>query len=155
MSRQQRQSVTQRPWRLRKRVLPQHTDHAGVVWHGVYVAWLEEARVEALSAAGLSYAVMAGEGIEMPVVSLRIDYRQALKHGDEVVLESYCEARRGVRWPWTTRFLLGDAVMAEAIVELVMLRPTEEGGVVLRRVPPEVQAVISCLQEGERDRPLT
>ena len=43
--------------------LPQHTDHAGVMWHGVYVAWLEEARVEALSAAGLSYAVMAGEGL--------------------------------------------------------------------------------------------
>ena len=109
MSRQQRQSVTPRPWLLRKRVLPQHTDHAGVMWHGAYVAWLEEARVEALSAAGLSYSVMSGEGVEMPVVSLRIDYRQALKHGDEVVLESYCEARRGVRWPWTTRFLLGHA----------------------------------------------
>lgn len=63
MSRQQRQSVTTRPWRLRKRVLPQHTDHAGVMWHGAYVAWLEEARVEALCAAGLSYAVMADEGI--------------------------------------------------------------------------------------------
>ena len=36
MSRQQRQSVTTRPWRLRKRVLPQHTDHAGVMWHGAY-----------------------------------------------------------------------------------------------------------------------
>ena len=63
MSRQQRQSVTPRTWRLRKRVLPQHTDHAGVMWHGAYVAWLEEARVEALSAAGLSYSVMSGEGI--------------------------------------------------------------------------------------------
>ena len=153
MSRQQRQSVTPRPWRLRKRVLPQHTDHAGVMWHGAYVAWLEEARVEALSAAGLSYSVMSGEGIEMPVVSLRINYRQALKHGDEVVLESHCEARRGVRWPWTTRFLLGDAVMAEAFVELVMLRRGEASGVVLRRVPPEVQAVITCLQGGDRERP--
>ena len=38
------------PWRLCKRVLPQHTDHAGVMWHGAYVAWLEEARVEALNA---------------------------------------------------------------------------------------------------------
>ena len=153
MSRQERQSVTRRPWRLHKRVLPQHTDHAGVMWHGVYVAWLEEARVEALSAAGLSYAVMVGEGLEMPVVSLRIDYRQALRHGDEVVLESSCEARRGVRWPWTTRFLLGEAVMAEAIVELVMLRRAEEGGIVLRRAPQEVQAVITCLQEGELEQP--
>ena len=44
-------------------------------WHGVYVARLEEVRVEASRRP--SYAVMAGEGIEMPVVSLRIDYRKA------------------------------------------------------------------------------
>jgi len=153
MSRQQRQSVTPRPWCLRKRVLPQHTDYAGVMWHGAYVGWLEEARVEALMAAGLSYAVMASEGLEMPVVSLRIDYRQALRHGDEVVLESRCEAKRGVRWPWATRFLVGDEVMAEAVVELVMLRRAEKGGAVLRRVPPEMQTVFACLQEGERKAP--
>ena len=153
MSRQQRQSVTPRPWCLHKRVLPQHTDHAGVMWHGAYVAWLEEARVEALMAAGLSYAVMASEGLEMPVVSLRIDYRQALRHGDEVVLESRCEAKRGVRWPWATRFLVGDEVMAEAVVELVMLRRAEKGGAVLRRVPREMQTVFACLQEGERKAP--
>ena len=27
---------------LTKRVLPQHTDYAGVMWHGAYVQWLEE-----------------------------------------------------------------------------------------------------------------
>ena len=40
----------ERAWCCSKRVLPQHTDHAGVLWHGAYVAWLEEARVEALDA---------------------------------------------------------------------------------------------------------
>ena len=145
--------LTHNPWICCKQVLPQHTDHAGVLWHGSYVAWLEEARVEALMAAGLSYAVMASEGLEMPVVSLRIDYRQALRHGDEVVLESRCEAKRGVRWPWATRFLVGDEVMAEAVVELVMLRRAEKGGAVLRRVPPEMQTVFACLQEGERKAP--
>ena len=55
-------SVTPQPWRLCKRVLPQHTDHAGVMWHGAYVAWLEEARVEALAAAGLSYSAMTAHG---------------------------------------------------------------------------------------------
>ena len=37
------ESVTASPFRLVKRVLPQHTDHGGVMWHGGYVAWLEEA----------------------------------------------------------------------------------------------------------------
>ena len=27
------------PWKLSKLVLPQHTDHAGVMWHGTYVNW--------------------------------------------------------------------------------------------------------------------
>ncbi|NEO28658.1 MAG: acyl-CoA thioesterase, partial [Kamptonema sp. SIO4C4] len=27
---------------------PHHTDYAGVVWHGSYISWLEEARVECL-----------------------------------------------------------------------------------------------------------
>ena len=43
-----------RGWLLQRRVLPQHTDHAGVMWHGAYLAWLEEARVEALAAVGLA-----------------------------------------------------------------------------------------------------
>ena len=52
------------PWRLIRRVLPQHTDHAGVMWHGAYLSWLEEAHVEALSAAGLAYADLSAEGLE-------------------------------------------------------------------------------------------
>ncbi|MCZ0899091.1 acyl-CoA thioesterase, partial [Microcoleus sp. HI-ES] len=27
------------------RVYPHHTDYSGVVWHGTYLAWREEARV--------------------------------------------------------------------------------------------------------------
>ena len=51
-------SVTPTPWRLKKRVLPQHTDHAGVMWHGAYVAWLEEARVEALVAVSYTHLTL-------------------------------------------------------------------------------------------------
>ena len=43
--------------------------------------------------------------------------------------------------------------MAEAVVELVMLRRSEEGGVVLRRVPLEVQAVIDRLLGGGHEEP--
>ena len=79
-------------------------------------AWLEEARVEALSAAGLSYAAMTAMGVEMPVVSLRIDYRKALKHGDEVCVESYCRGEAWCALALDLPLCLGDAVMAEASV---------------------------------------
>ena len=137
-------SVTTRPWRLEKRVLPQHTDHAGVMWHGAYVAWLEEARVEALALAGLDYAVMAQAGLEMPVVSLQVNYRRALRHGDVVALESHCFPQRGVRWPWRCQFLLGQQLMAEAEVNLVLLAQ----GRVTRRPPAELAVAMRTLQRG-------
>ena len=80
---------------LTKRVLPQHTDYAGVMWHGAYVQWLEEARVEALQASGLGYAAMTAMGVDMPVVSLHLDYRHPLRHGDEVCIESRCPGSAG------------------------------------------------------------
>ena len=137
-------SVTPTPWRLKKRVLPQHTDHAGVMWHGAYVAWLEEARVEALVAAGLTYAEMTTLGVEMPVVSLNINYRHALCHGDMVVLESISSLPVGVRWPWHCQMLCNGQLMADASVELVMVT----AGRVLRRPPAHLQALMNRLRQG-------
>ena len=138
-------SVNTLPWCLSKRVLPQHTDHAGVVWHGTYLAWLEEARVEALAAAGMDYAEMARQGIEMPVVSLKIDYRRSLRHGDVAVLQSICGPRDGVRWPWHTRMLRGEELIAESQVDLVML---SGGSRLIRRPPLELAALMDRLQRG-------
>ena len=144
-----RESVTPNPWRLSKRVLPQHTDHAGVVWHGTYVAWLEEARVEALAMAGASYGEIAARGLEMPVVSLQIEYRRSLHHGDIVHLDSVCGPQRGVRWPWTTRVFRKQEMVAEAVVELVMLAAE---GRILRRAPEELVPVMQCLTLGPQNR---
>ena len=127
-------------------MLPQHTDHAGVMWHGAYVAWLEEARVEALAAAGLSYSAMAGMGLEMPVVSMTVAYRRSIRHGDQIVLESQCGSQSGVRWSWRSRFELDGQVMAEARVELVILG----NGRLLRQPPDVICPALAALQEGPK-----
>ena len=143
------ETVTTHPWRLQRRVLPQHTDHGGVMWHGAYVAWLEEARVEAIASAGMSYAQLSEEGYEMPVVSLCIHYRQALEHGDLVVVESMALPRRGVRWPWKSRFCRPDgSCMAEAEVELVILQVADGRRRVLRQPPVAVAGVMEALLRG-------
>ena len=139
------------PWRLQRRVLPQHTDHAGVMWHGTYLAWLEEARVEALAAAGLAYADLSAQGLELPVVSLTIDYRQALLHGECIRLESWVLPRRGVKLPWRSRFLKPDGrVAAEANVDLVLVdcsgAPQERR--LLRQLPETLATAVERLQRG-------
>jgi acyl-CoA thioester hydrolase len=140
-----------RPWRLERRVLPQHTDHAGVMWHGSYLSWLEEARVEALSAAGLAYADLSALGLELPVVSLSIDYRQALLHGEIVNVSSWVLPRAGVKLPWLSRFEKPDgSVAAEARVELVLvdLSAGPDQRRLLRRLPPNLIAAMERLQRG-------
>ena len=140
-----------RPWILRRRVLPQHTDHAGVMWHGSYLAWLEEARVEALAAAGLDYSVLSARGLELPVVSLAIDYRQALLHGDLVELRSAVEPRRGVKLPWRSWVVRHDGtVAAEARVELVLvdLSAGPDQRRLLRRLPDDLATAVEALTRG-------
>lgn len=139
------------PWLLERRVLPQHTDHAGVMWHGAYLAWLEEARVEALSAVGLAYSALSARGLELPVVSLAIEYRQALLHGDQVCLESEVLPRRGVRLPWHSRFVNpAGAVAAEARVELVLVDrsagPAQRR--LLRQLPDDLARAVAALARG-------
>ncbi len=143
------ESVTRRPWRLHKRVLPQHTDHGGVMWHGAYVGWLEEARVEALASVGLPYRQMEHERLEMPVVRLEMSYKQPLFHGEQVVLESYVLARDGARWPWQTRVLRADGdCVFEALVELVLVRLEAGRRQVLRRPPQSVLTALELLTYG-------
>ena len=138
-------------WTLRRRVLPQHTDHAGVMWHGAYLGWLEEARVEALAQAGLDYSDLSARGLELPVVSLAIDYRQALLHGDLVCLESQVLPRQGVKLPWRTRFVTAAGVLAaEARVELVLVDLSGGPGQrrLLRRLPDDLAVAVDALVHG-------
>ena len=114
------------------------------MWHGAYVAWLEEARVEALAAAGLNYSAIAGMGLDMPVVSMTVAYRWSIRHGDKIVLESQCGSQSGVRWPWRSRFVLDGKVMAEARVELVILGD----GRLLRQPPVAIRPALAALQGG-------
>jgi len=140
-----------RPWTLRRRVLPQHTDHAGVMWHGSYLAWLEEARVEALAAVGLEYSALSARGLELPVVSLAIDYRQALLHGDLVELRSAVEPRRGVSMPWRSWFVRADgAIAAQARVELVLVELSDgaQRRRLRRRLPDDLAAAVAALERG-------
>ncbi|WP_320668240.1 acyl-CoA thioesterase [Prochlorococcus sp. MIT 1307] len=141
--------LDRKPWRIQKRVLPQHTDHAGVMWHGAYLNWLEEARVEALNQVGLPYKNLSEEGYEMPVISLEINYKSPLLHGQLVWLESWSLPRNRARWPWMTNFLRNGEVVAESKVDLVLVKNIDKKHRLIRNVPDHILSPLLKLQFGE------
>ncbi len=140
------------PWRLYKNVLPQHTDHAGVMWHGTYISFLEEARVEALSNVGLPYVSLTSNGMEMPVVNLQIRYMKAVFHGEKLVLKSYCLPPNGLRLPWKTLFLRDGELMAQANVDLVLIKVGRSGKKLLRKFPADLSKALLDLQKGPLEK---
>ena len=51
------------------------TDQMGVVHHSNYLRYFEVARLEWLSALGVSYASMEKEGLIMPVIDVKVTYK--------------------------------------------------------------------------------
>ncbi len=128
--------------------MPQHTDYAGVMWHGQYVSFLEEARIDALEMVGLSYSELTLQKLEMPVVRLEIKYLKSIMHGQNIFLESYCLPRKGVKWPWQTSFICSGMKVAEASVDLVLIKVDDSGSKILRKVPEKLNNALLKLQYG-------
>ena len=78
----------QKVWKINKTVLPQHSDHAGVMWHGTYFNWLEEGRINALSKAGINYFDLTKNGFELPLIDASIKYILPICLGDKISIES-------------------------------------------------------------------
>ncbi|HEY9862963.1 MAG TPA: thioesterase family protein [Candidatus Obscuribacterales bacterium] len=125
------------------RVSPHHTDYGGIVWHGTYLSWMEEARVERLRLAGLEYHNLVEMGCELPVVELNIRYHQPVKMGMQVVVKNRILPTKGVRIPWEYRIesLEGQSHYLSAQVTLVPI--DGQTGKIMRRLPPVLQASLA------------
>ena len=60
------------------------SDLLGVVWHGHYVAYLEDARQALGALVGLGYADIVKEGYIAPVVELSLKYKSPARYGDKI-----------------------------------------------------------------------
>lgn len=136
------------PFTYALRVQPHHTDYAGIVWHGTYIAWMEEARVEYLRVQGLGFDQWIAAGIDLPVVELSLRYRQSLSLGMEALVNLWPAPRRGVRIHW--QYDIQNQATGETCVEgQVVLAPVDRSSrKVLRRLSPPFQHALDRLYAG-------
>ena len=114
--------TTKSVWEINKIVLPQHSDHAGVMWHGTYFNWLEEGRVDALSKAGINYLDLTKQGFELPLIDTSIKYIFPLYLGDLITIESLFKVGKSPKINVQSRFLnKNKKVLTIAEVNLVLV----------------------------------
>ncbi len=140
-----------KPWKLIKNVLPQHTDHAGVMWHGSYLNLLEEARIDALNEVGISYSELSKEGFEIPVVSIQINYRLPFLHGEKIELVSEFKLVNKIKINCETIFLKPNGkIGAEARLNLVIVSNRNQNMKLVRQLPLQIKEMFLLLEEGQK-----
>ena len=144
-------SIINKDWELKKTVLPQHTDHAGVMWHGSYFNFLEEARIDALNKVGISYSKLSKKGFEIPVISASLNYKISFLHGEEITLMSKFKLENRIRLNCKTLFLKSNGdTGAEANIGLVVVRKINDSIKLVRELPEQMKNILSMLEEGPK-----
>ncbi|MEM1293597.1 MAG: thioesterase family protein [Cyanobacteria bacterium P01_H01_bin.162] len=133
-------SAPEKAFEYRVRVQPHHTDYAGVVWHGTYVAWLEEARVEYLRSRGINFADWVNSGVDLPVVDLSLQYRRSLAMGMTALIKCWVQPPKGVRIFW--HYDIQDQATGDTCVlgKVTLVPVDHKRRKILRQLPAAVQA---------------
>lgn len=63
-------------------------DLAGVVWHGHYMKYLENARWAMMDQIGFDLDSMMGSGFLWPIVSVEVKYVRAARYGDRLRVQA-------------------------------------------------------------------
>jgi acyl-CoA thioester hydrolase len=131
------------------RANPHHTDYAGVVWHGSYTAWLEEARVECLRAIGIDYADLVALGCDLPVVELSIRYYRSLRLGMAAVVKTRMAEVTGVRIHWDYAIESPDRQDLYVTAKVTLVALDRERGKVMRQLPTTVKDALARLSASK------
>ena len=124
---------------------PHHTDYSGVVWHGTYLTWLEEARVEYLRSIGINYIDLVNLGCDLPVVDLAIRYHQPVFMGMKAVVKVSMQPFSGVRLNWDYRLESPDSNILYLTAQVTLVVVDRNKGKIMRKLPPGVKEVLSKL----------
>ena len=131
-------------WKINKTVLPQHSDHAGVMWHGTYFNWLEEARINALSKVGIEYFDLTKKGFELPLIDASIKYIFPLNIGDNITIETIFDIGKSPKIKIQSKFInKSRKIMTFSEVSLVLVNKSNFS--IIRRRPDFLSKAFSLL----------
>jgi acyl-CoA thioester hydrolase len=128
-------------------VYPHHTDYAGIVWHGTYLTWMEEARVACLKSIGIDFADLVGMGCDLPVVDLSVRYHRALKMGESAIVKTRTIYMEGVRIVCEYEIQSIDREITYLTGMVTLVAVDREKGKIMRQLPNTVKDALVKMRE--------
>lgn len=127
---------------------PHHTDYAGIVWHGTYLTWMEEARIECLRSIGIEFADLVALGCDLPVVELSLRYHLPIPLGTSAVVKTRLSETQGVKMYWDCQIRSVDNNETFVTGRVILVGVDREKGKIMRQLPPSFQdALIKLTQK--------
>ena len=131
------------------------TDMMGVVYHGSYLLYFEDGRVDFLKRNGFSYTEIEEQGYMSPVYHADISYGAALRYGEEAFVRTSVESATPTRAVYRQRVFragddpdvdrpLVDAKMTLCLVDKETFRPVSQ-----KHALPELYAFYQQEVAGE------
>lgn len=135
-----------------RRVFPHHTDYAGIVWHGTYITWMEELRVESLRWLGVNYSDLVAMGCDLPVVELKVRYHLSVKMGMTILIKGQLLPIKGLRMIWDYQMVSEDHQQLYVSGQVTLVPLSRETGKIMRRLPPLLQNALAKIPASENSR---
>ncbi|WYM01222.1 MAG: thioesterase family protein [Gloeotrichia echinulata CP02] len=125
------------------RVQPHHTDYVGIVWHGSYITWMEEARIECLRSIGIEFADLVAIGCDLPVVELSVRYHRSIQLGISAVVKTRMAEVTGVRINWDYAIVSTDGQELFVTAKVTLVALDREKGKIMRQLPPSFKNALA------------
>ena len=121
------------------RVQPHHTDYSNAVWHGTYITWMEEARIEYLRSIGIDYANLVALGCSLPVIELSVRYHRPILLGMAAIVRTRLSQLSGVRLNWDYQIQSPDGQELYTTARVTLVAVDRQKGKIMRQLPPDVE----------------
>ncbi len=133
---------------IEKKVYYADTDAYGVVWHGTYLRWMEQGRVEFCREIKLDLVELEKNDIVIPVTNINVRYKSSAKLEDNILIETSISKIS----PITITFLQiiknkeSNKVYTQAEIEVVAVN---KEGRIYRRMPDMLKSACEKTLEAQ------
>ena len=131
------------------------TDGMGVVYHGNYIHWMEEARTNFMEQIGWGYERATEAGIDFALTDISCSYRKTTKFGETLAISLKITKLSPARLVLTYRMVNPETgeLHAEGISSHFFYDRNSQKPVALKKVFPELyQLLQSCVEQESNTR---